>query len=324
MPLNDLLQTGLRYGAEYKDRLSSHLPMALIALHRLGGTDDELQRFNDRYVRRLEPIDAGVAPVDGDGWTALLGQHSRNADLRQRFQQDIAARGTDDVLRASLPTLLPGVAGGAFHPLIRLAYGLEAQHDGEIAEALASWVMAHLPLPQQGPASTTVDTLDEVAAALRAQPTLQAYVASGGNIFERLAAVNAMPAFQERPAPKTLTLDGMRQFALRVYAADDSFTALHMVTASHAARVVAEAVPDVAPLLLRELWIALAAAYVTVDMPEPVAPPPPTHAWADIVAQARTSTDDHVVKFVHSCQVEAQHYDDDTYRSLAARKAKLA
>ena len=116
------------------------------------------------------------------------------------------------------------------------------------------------------------------------------------------------------------TLDDLRRAALAVYApSSDSFTALHLVTAAHAMRIVSSRIPS---LGLVDFWQAFGAAYVTLGAPElDPAVPPSTASWDRIFAAACASPDDHVIKFCYTCHQETEAGGDPAYHGLAAIKA---
>jgi hypothetical protein len=60
----DLLAQARRFSPEYGDGLANHLPMALIALDRMGADAATMQRFFARYSRRLEPAGDASGPAD--------------------------------------------------------------------------------------------------------------------------------------------------------------------------------------------------------------------------------------------------------------------
>jgi hypothetical protein len=95
-----LLQQSQIHAPLCGNRLANHLPMALLALDRLGSSGDY-----PRFVRF--------------------------------FQERIREAGVDAVLHDWVPVLMPGLAASAFHAMIRLAYAIEGGLEDEIAPALA-------------------------------------------------------------------------------------------------------------------------------------------------------------------------------------------
>ncbi|MFN8027239.1 MAG: hypothetical protein U0W40_13020 [Acidimicrobiia bacterium] len=76
---------------------------------------------------------------------------------------------------------------------------------------------------------------------------------------------------------------------------------------------------------MRHHFQAVAAAYITIGMPEIVAVDVArAPAWDDIVTVALASDDEHVVKLASTAREEAAvHGDDATYRWCAALEAGL-
>ena len=71
-----------------------------------------------------------------------------------------------------------------------------------------------------------------------------------------------------RDTPRRLTLDVLRALARDVYAAShDNFTALHLVTGVQALGVVLARFPTLSERALRSFWVAMIAAWTTIDRP---------------------------------------------------------
>ncbi len=322
--LRRLLTGGLAYAAEYRGGLSNHFPMACIALDRIGGTEEEVESFASFYRDRLEPLEEpGDVVITPGTWRERLGEHRYNAEYRAFFTSELRRLGREALLQSYVPALMPGVAGGAFHPLIRLAYALEARHDGELAEALASWSIAFLPIGTPGGALEPLAGLETVAASAE----LRSAKLEGSVIFEKLQYVGALEAFSDVGGlPLGTTVANLREAVLAVYEGSGAnFIALHLMTSLHALRVV-DAEVGLRGTALAHYWRGAAAAYLTIGAPTlkiVTLPDEPLPTWAAITAIARQSKDDHVIKFVHTCASEEAAYDDARYRLLAARKVKL-
>lgn len=307
--LHELLDSGLRYAPEYRGGLSNHLPMALGALHALGADDDRLRDFFDRYSQRL----GSGAPSAGTlaDWTAGLGRVEAFADLFTTFRSMLDQEGTAQVLRRVLPRLMCGVGAAAFHGLIRTAYGVAAQHDGETAAGLAYWACRHLPL--DAPAVPAADQLCHPAAWLGALAgDLMGLSVEGELIFERMRVVAGAEAFARhagRLAIDESTLAALADFAAQRYAATRNFTVLHLVTSCHAMRVLLPWLDRNAAL--RDYARAYAAGCIAsgIDLRASLLPRP-TPGWPQVVQRAVVSNDDHVIKLVHSCREEAQAHGD--------------
>lgn len=278
--LDRALEAALHHGPSYPARgmqLSSHLPMVLTALWRLGAPAAALQAQLDLWAPRLPA--AGPVP-------------------------------TQPPLADLLPRLLEAPETAAFHGAIRLAYALEAGHAGEIEAALASWQGAARslgPLPDMAPGTRP---LREVIDGVRADARLAMLPRQGTSIMSDMAVAAALPGFAAHlPLPR-LSLDALAEAALAVYLATRDFTALHLVTGLHAARVLLRAVPGLDEArLLQRLWRAWLAAYVSIGRPAPAWAV--VHAgeagegdWQRALPAVFASGDDHRIKLADSAREE--------------------
>lgn len=324
--LAELLLKSRSFGSEYGSQLSNHLPMALIALSKIGASEIQMKTFFEYYSPRLKPAVPGVDSAMN--WRSELGKHANNLDLRQYFLNEITRSSWQNVVSTYLNELAPGVSGAAFHPLIRLAYAVEIQDSWEIAEALASWVMAFHQLSPQKPHSVGTLKPTEALASISSCTSIRALKLQGPNIFTRMGQVALNEDFQKIVAQAKIhsqSLAELARLSLDIYdSTNDDFTALHCVTASHAGRVLLpyiEAQKD----FLWHLWEGIAAAYVTIDCPAHTSSQanayPRAPAWSEIFENARDSRDDHCIKFSYTAQCEYEVYGDERYRKLAALKA---
>jgi hypothetical protein len=267
--------------------------MALLALDRLGGDEARLRAFTASYARRLRP--------KSDSETAA------------------AAKFRGRTLAELLPPLSAGVASQAFHGLIRVAYAVDSGVEADFPDAVAGWMRGFSELPEGG--TERFATFAEALAAIAADEGLPRNV-DGRSISGRIAKVVALPAFAgycgsvARPA-----LPEMAILSARVYASSGDFTALHMVTACHATRVLAPFLGDRA---LRTLATALLAAYVTIGRPSMASVlPADLPDDATLAAHAVPSDDDHDLKLVYSCLREEAEYRSGYHRLGAAVRLGL-
>ena len=133
--LDDLLREARHYSAEFPVDLANHGPMALIILDRLGAPDQRLREYFDAYrlANGLVPVPPTIAPIERETWALHLGDRAREGDYRAFFGREVSRLGIRDAVNRYLPTLLPGVAGSALHPLMRLAYGILRNDPAETA-----------------------------------------------------------------------------------------------------------------------------------------------------------------------------------------------
>lgn len=303
------------HDAEYGAGLSSHLPMAVMALQRLGARAARVQAFARGYAARLPPAPPPQAWPAGVEWTSRLGDGAGWPAYRDLFALRLQHEGADALLRALLPRLMQGSGGVAFHGIIRAAYAVQAGQARELADALAYWACrwAFLgPLPD-GPACET-----DPAAVLRQLP-LPTQPPAGRLIADRVAAVAAQPGFAAAVARlrvDTQTLERLAHGSAGLYAASGNFTVLHMLTSAHALRVLLPWLAEPLPAV-RAYWHAFAAAWVASGA-RPAAPVPP-QPWTRIVAFARASDDEHVIKLVDSCREQHRAYGGEVWQHAASR-----
>jgi Questin oxidase-like len=323
-----------RDSAEFPPLMANHLPMILVALERLGATPDRLRQF-DRIYRNtsgLHPPPPPMRLITGDQWLPLLGRRAREADLRQFFVQRVARDGGRATIRAVLPVLAPGIGASAFHPLMRLAYGVMENDEEEIGIALGFWAATYLPLREPGTSNGL--TLDPAEFLLRAAalPGLCDAVPESDLVWHNMRAVAAMPSFVEVVdwlIVDSETLDRMAATSLALFAGTMSFEALHAVTGCHWLRLLQPVAPDMAPLL-RHFWTAIAALMPKMGFPTPPSVEQlaiwrryPCPGWPEIKATAVASDDEHDPSLVFSAFEEWRRTGDVLYRHVAARRVGL-
>ena len=216
---------------------------------------------------------------------------------------------------------MPGVAAGAFHPFIRLAFGIEIDDDDEICEALASWVMGYLPLniPDEKP---RIEVGAIIANLIEASIDPGEFKAP--SIFERVKNVGDSDVFQAKVGrPLQPSFKDIADIAVRTYLAKPSFVVLHLVTATHALRVVCERYGDTSKSI-DHFWTAFCATFVSEGSPNPNTPSPDVELleWKELKRIAMDSLDDHTCKFVYTCLEEESAYGSKNYQLAASLRCK--
>jgi hypothetical protein len=303
------------FDAEYGDGLSSHLPMAVLALQRLGAPAARVRAFARGYAARLRPAPPPQTWPEGADWASRLGVGAAWPAYRDLFARRLQLEGTDGLLAALLPRLMPGCGGAAFHGLIRSAYAAQAAQPRELADALAYWACRWADL---GPLPRVAATKTDPAAVLRQLP-LPARPPGGRLIADRVATVAALPGFGAVVARLQVdahTLERLARGSAELYAASGNFTVLHMLTSAHALRVLLPRLADPLPAE-RAYWHAFAAAWVASGARDHG--PAPLRPWGAIVAFATASDDEHVIKLVDSCREQERAYGGEVWRRAASR-----
>jgi hypothetical protein len=232
------LSEAAQWDAEHGGGLSSHLPMALVALARLGADEARRDAFARAYAQRLHaapPIEPWPA---GDPWRERLGQPRAWPLYRDLWREWLKHEGASDTLQQVLPVLLQGVGAAAFHGAIRAAYALAANHADELADALAYWSCRWFACGRADGDDSSADS----ASVLAALDGIAAEIAPARLISEQMAHAAAHPRFAPAIARWRVdahtTLPRLAQMAAERYAVEGGFTTLHLVTGTHALAVL--------------------------------------------------------------------------------------
>jgi hypothetical protein len=318
--------------AEFPEALANHAPMILVALDRLGADEARLAAYFDAYrkLNGLVPMPPPIAPIPRETWTEALGARAREGDYREFFEREVARLGIRDTVNLYLPTLLPGLAGSALHPLMRLAYGILRNDPAEVGTALGYWAACYLPLPVSSGAEPITDDPGEVLARVCDMPGLRR-LPTYDHLWHGIRAVGADPDFA--PAIDWLRMDSrtharVAATSLAVYAATMDFAALHAVTGTHWVRIVNTVFPDTR--LLKHFWQGVASLVPAIGFPASPSAEAiealrslPCPEWPEIKAKATASADEHDISLVFSASEEEKVYGDRLYRVVAARRVGL-
>jgi hypothetical protein len=271
--------------------------------------------------------------VDAARFDRHLGDWSAHAAYRKFFANTLAQNGLAGTVAAWWPELATGVSAAGFHGLIRFAYGIDADNAGEQAAGLAYLASAHTPLLDKssqladGPAG-----LEEALAQLRS--AFAGNKIEAGLIMEELRLATEEEAFFPNlhlPALDTAAecaklRKDLAHLAVRLYLAAPSFNSLHLVTATHALEVVLDKLPEAMHTrTLAHFWVAFCAAYVSIGAPEPATAIVEGSAdWKPMLDVALATPNDHIIKMVHTCQVQFARHQDAAYVAAARRVCGLS
>jgi hypothetical protein len=317
--LKTLLDEGARFDPAYGGALADHRPMALVALERLGAGAERLHEWAAGYETRLAPAPPPAPWPAGDAWPGRFGEAAAWPAYRSLFAEWIAQEGARDMLAQVLPPLMPGCAAAAFHGLIRTAYAVQVGHLGELAAGLAQWAATYTGFGALAPLVGNELQTDPAALLRR----LRTSSSGRGLIQERMVEAGASGQVNRAIAPLVIdehTPERLARAAAFAYAQTGNFTALHLITGTHAMRVLARFVDEGEARMAawRAFWQAYAHGVVAARL-VPASAPAPLLAWSQIVPVAMASEDEHVIKLVDSCREEEGHYGGEDWRQAASR-----
>jgi hypothetical protein len=332
--LRRLLAECRKFSGEFPDFLANHLPMVLVAMHQLGGSNERLERFFAIYRdrNRLPPAPARIAPIEREVWDDALGDRARERDYIDFFHGEVARGGARAAIASYLPRLLPGLAASATHGLMRLAYGVLRDDAQEIGVALGYWAATYLELGAAKGNAPVTDDPAEILLRMRSVDSYRHIETEHDLLWHFMRAVAAKPEFG--PVVDWLAIGSdtaarMRGASLALYAGTMDFCALHAVTGCHWLRMLRPATPD-PEIALRYFWQAIASLYPKIgfpDLPDGEALEGwrqlPCPDWPEIEAAAVASDDEHDLSLVFSAREEFRAYGERLYQVVAARRMQL-
>jgi hypothetical protein len=296
---------------------SDHGPMAYLAMHGLGIGFADIATFAEMYRSKLVPIPPPTESVSAETWRDHIGRRESYAALLAFFQREIQSSSWQTVLTRYLPSLVSGWVKDAFHPLIRLGYGVEFESTSEIAAGLA-----YMTITGDDPVLAAIADRD------RSSLTGRAFFQSVGSMqdprysrgpfnvrYQRI--VDGAKDLRPGGGNADRAFEEIGRACLEVFNATHDFFALHLVTSSHAFRICA---PYAGSGLGALLSTGIAVAYLAIGSPpfEPVEPATASLP-TDRLSQAR---DEHDLKLAYSCLAQSRAFDDATYRWVAAEYLK--
>jgi hypothetical protein len=303
-----------RKGPEWGGNLANHGPMAAEVLARRG-RGDRVPAWVDAYIGRLDDMPGASEPVTDDNWQEARG--GRVADWVAYLTRQVAERPWREVLETWWPRLLPGIAAGATHGVIRTSHAVRTLLAGdetpaaraELAHGLAFWAARFRQVPGVTVPSGQLDP----GAALAAVPRIAEQQGPIRLRLGRLAGLSgwtgSVAALRPAAGPEQARdlLAGLVTAAtLRYlrYGYGSPVLLVHTATAPNA-------VWHTLPALPRQLWepslaaawaasAAITAAYAPQAGTPPdqlPAPPAAGDPVADILDRACDHGDEHVIKF---------------------------
>jgi hypothetical protein len=323
-----------QWSAEFPFCLANHLPMVLVALHRMGASDERLEAYCQIYHKQnaLVPVPEPMGAITRDNWREFFGRREREGDYRAFFAGEVSRLGATPAALHYLPQLMAGMAASATHALMRVAYATMTDSDEETGVSLAYWAATYLSLgPSRGLAPSTDDPAD-VLAFIYGPESFRHVEPERDLLWHFMRAVSEKPEFAlvvDMLAIGPETHDRIARCSLALYAATLDFCALHAVTGTHWLRLIAPRTPDAA-IPLRYFWQAIASLVPKIGFPD-IPSANELEAWRrarlpdwpEIYREAAARDDEHDLSLVFSAGEEFKHYGDRLYQYAAAKRLSL-
>ena len=296
-------------GPEFEGWLSNHGPMVVHVLARRGN-DSAIHPWTDQYLRRLEPMPGSIRAIDVHSSQAALGDPTRLGDWISYFEEQVTESNWTDVLVEWWPILLPGIAAGATHGVIRVGHATEAlrqettePRSRELAQALGYWAARWQQVP-----STTPRGRRPANELVRTVPRVPR---QDGGILSRLSQLTETPGWVEhgeslRPPSSDSdvgpALEALVDAVVTAYpqlAPGNPTMLVHAATAPHA---VARALPSLPRPLWRPsfdaAWSASSAVLAAYSPRELATSPPPVITDPSVAFElALKHRGEHVIKY---------------------------
>ncbi len=327
--LKDLIDSYRNYSVEYYNNYTNHLPMAACALQRMGADRKRLMKFCGEYARRLNGRIQNNTVIDHENWKDKRGQHRFFDAYIRYFKSEEKRLGTRTMVETYMNDLLQGIGSGAFHALIKLAYGIMNEDSTEMIESMAYYAICYLPLGEVQPDIPVYSAPGDALLTLKNNTRWKDTTADGKNIDEKIYSVISDPDFNkylQLPGDDHLnylaeTAPVMRNIFINSF----NFTSLHMITGTHALRIVLPYInEEKRGKAVKQFWKTAAAAYLSIGAPEFEVGNKNEYnsqaEWEDIFNAAIQSDDAHVIKLIFTCHEEEKEYNDPLYRYIAKRE----
>lgn len=307
-----------RYGPEFDGWLSNHGPMAVEAMTR-HGRESAITAWTDDYVKRLDDAPARGRVLGDDDVADALGDPRLAGAWLATFRSELDESSWQDVLAKWWPRLLPGIAAGATHGVIRVGHAVMSLRAAEteprvaeLAHALGYWAMRWQPVPViaprgHSPAGVVLDRVPPVAD-------------QSGGIRPRLAQLDSTEGYAEIAATLAPAQDVPRDLAALIdavvlgYAGWAHGNPTMLVHAATAPNAVLRTVPSLPVAMWQPsfdaAWSAasaVVAAYRPMTTNVAAGGPSPTDAFDATVGEGS----EHMIKFADTALETYERTQDD-------------
>ncbi|KAI0508594.1 cell cycle checkpoint protein RAD17 [Xylaria bambusicola] len=334
-------------------RFHNHLPHILCSAYLLGASDTQMHHVYAEEAKTLEPWEPSPAEVTQEDWQSFWGDKRYQRAFIDFFEDSLVMRHNynwkklvDEYLYDGKEPLLNCLIGGLGHPLIHLGYAYEMDNKEVAIEALGlastEYDFLHKYLddpsytkPSPLKTSNILDLLTQMASDKRVPELFQE---PGFQNFEPLfkdheelvmeywnawSLDDPTKQFQESQKAAVSLLVATVPPGTHSY----NFVVVHLLTTSHAVRILLPMIPSKYHInLVRQWWLLTIAVYLIFECPkiDPDNIKPTDVAgkqWnyvEDKALNSAYSTDAHFVKAIRAIKEAAKTWGDVHEHYLAA------
>lgn len=338
-------------------QFDNHMVHILCSAYLLGASPEQLHHIYDIEAKSLEPWKESPQEIAENDWRDFLGDKRYQRAYIDFFEDALAMRFGYDwkevvahYLFEGKEPLVNGLIGGLGHPLIHLGYAFEMNSREIAIEALSLTCSQYNYLHRylDDPKYTKPPPAGEGTTSIKALLDKLANDKRADGLFKSPGFANIDPLFEKH---EDLVLeywnawelrDPLAQFRESQEAAASllvatvppgthsyNFFVVHLLTTSHAVRILLPFIPAKYHVtLVREWWLLVIAVYMAVLRPkiDPDNIPRDLQGkdWAYVEDQAinsRWATDAHFVKAIRAMKEATRTWGDvhDHYLSAAVR-----
>jgi hypothetical protein len=283
--------------------------------------------------------------INPQNWKEFLGKRKYYQDYVDFFENEVKQKGVKRVIKEYFAILVEGISGAAFHPTIHLGYGFEGEYTPNVVDGLAYMSFAFNSLgkvnAEHKPANSDPNIIlkrvqmerkfdrSMFEGIIHFESRMKKLIDSVGSDYLDQYDLFVPQCSDSNKVIDTLTLWTLEIFARTGYR---DFFLLHGVTAFRSLKAILNHIDDNSIKLqsLRYFWRAHLCVYIIQRRP-------PLNfnnerevfiSWDDVITEALTLSDEHVIKVVMVCKKEAddcsrRHSDNLTTTTMAAKERRF-
>lgn len=335
----------------------NHMPHILGSAYLLGAEHDHLNEIYDTEAKELEPWHDSPGEVSSYDWRDYLGNAEYQRAYLDFFEDELVLNGYDwhkvlnEYLFKGKEPLINNMISGLGHPLIHLGYAYELNSRELAMETLTmtatsyNYMHKYLDNPSYTkPSANSTQSPLEILCRVQKDSRFD-------GLFDHNGADNLMPLFEKREdevleywnswhiSEPTAQFQAGQMAAAALLVASHKpgekyydFFIVHLLTTSHALRILLPLLPSKYHVpLIRQWWLLTLAVYIAQLRPEVVLTSVTDYdrqgkdwSWVEKQAvQSKHALDAHYVKGLRAMKTAAETWgdEDEFYLKAAVRFA---